>query len=221
MKKLQINADWNGPYSWPKMNSDLPSLPNMPGVYLFTVDFDGGCMIYAAGYTGRPLQIRFHEHTRLYMSGIYNVLDIDAMRLGIRKVIWHGFWTKERLPDKEHEYVRRKAEIDNAVRHQLFGFRIFVANIGTQPRLMKRLEAAIMDILYEQPPPFSDILDRGMSLSRRWESESPITVTSSLSERPCSIGPCARRPRGARLLLRQAASKSTVILHGLPRQFEI
>jgi hypothetical protein len=115
------------------------------------------------------------------------------MRLGIRKVIWNGFWTSKRPPDREREYVLRKTEIDNAVRNQLLGFRIFTANIGTQPRLMERLEAAIMDILYKQPSPFCDIPDRGMSLAPRWESEPPIAVTS----------------------------KSTVTLHGLPRQFEI
>ena len=193
MAKLQIDVEWKGPYGWPKINTDLPSLPDTPGIYLFTVDFDGGYLIYAAGYTGRPLQKRFREHTREYMSGVYNVLDIDAMRHGIRKVIWKGFWHKDRPPGREREYIRRKTEIDNAVRNQLLGYRIFAANIGTQPRLMKRLESSIMTILYKQPPPFSDIPDTGMSLSRKWRSEPPITVTS----------------------------KTKVTLHGLPHQFEI
>lgn len=193
MSKLQIDANWNGPYGWPGMNQDLPALPAMPGVYLLTIDFDGGYLIYAAGITRRPLQKRFREHTRAYLSGIYNVLDINAMQRGVRKEIWHGFWTRERLPDKKREYLRRKIEINKAVCNQLRGFRIFAANIGTQPRLMERLEAAIMNILYEQPSPFSNIPDKGMMLMPRWKSESPIIVTS----------------------------KSTVTLHGLPRRFEI
>jgi hypothetical protein len=62
----------------------------------------------------------------------------------------------------------------NAVNDQLAGFRIFVADIGTEPRILERLEAAIMNNLYEQPPPLCDIPDKGMMLAPRWDSEEPI-----------------------------------------------
>ena len=147
-------------------------------------------MIYAAGLTRRPVPARFKEHTRKYMNGEYNVLDINAAQQGIRKEIWHG-WDYA----KEHraEFDERKLEIIDAVQNELEGFRIFVADVGEEPRILERLEASIMENLYHQPSPFCDIPDKGMFLSPRWESEEPIVIESDC----------------------------LVTIHGLPRRLEI
>jgi hypothetical protein len=79
------------------------------------------------------------------------------------------------------------------VRKQLTGFRIFAADIGTKPRILERLEAAIMENLYKQPMPLCDIPDRGMMLAPRRKSEIPIIVKNECS----------------------------VLLHGLPACLEI
>jgi hypothetical protein len=105
------------------------------------------------------------------MRGDYTVLDITAMNEGIRKEIWHGWgWS----PEKRTEYENRKLIIVDAARKQLAGFRIFVANVGTQPRLLERLEASIMNRLYQEPSPICDVPDKGMMLAPRWESEEII-----------------------------------------------
>ena len=161
---------WTGPFAWPTFESEtnLPSIPKHSGVYLMAVEYLNGYLIYAAGITRRPIPSRFREHTLKYMSGDYTVLDIAAMKQGIRKEIWHGWgWS----PEKRAEYKRRKLMILDAARKQLAGFRIFVADIGTQPRILERLEASIMNKLYEQQPPLCDIPDKGMMLAPRWESE--------------------------------------------------
>lgn len=87
-----INADWAGPYSWPKfeIENGLPSAPQRPGVYLQTVEYQNGYLIHAAGVTRRPLPIRLREHGQKYRNGEYNVFDLVAMQQGIRKEIWHG-----------------------------------------------------------------------------------------------------------------------------------
>jgi hypothetical protein len=173
-----IQVTWQGPYSWPglEIENNLPPVPSIPGVYLQTFEYQGGYLIYAAGLTRRPVSIRFREHTRKYMNGEYNVLDIGAAQQGIRKEIWHG-WGYAR----EHREVfkERKSVIVDAVREQLAGFRIFVADIGTQPRLLERLEASIMCNLYQQPSPICDIPDRGMQLAPRWDSENRIIVENN------------------------------------------
>lgn len=152
-----IEVVWTGPYCWPEfeIGSNSRPLPRQPGVYLQTVEYQDGYLIYCAGLTRRSMPTRFREHTRKYMSGDYTVLDIAAM--------------------------------------QLEGFRIFVANVGTGPRILERLEASIICNLYEQPSPFCDIPDRGMMLSPRWDSEAPII----------------------------AENKCTAQLHGLPPRMEI
>lgn len=175
MDQETIDIYWTGPYSWPKFEpeNNLPSIPKHPGIYFQTVEYRDGYLIHAAGLTRRPVPVRFREHTRKYMSGDYNIFDIVAMQQGIRKEVWHGWgWT----PEKRTEFEKQRPIIHAAIRKQLAGFRIFVANVGTQPRILERLEASIMWNLYKQSAPFCDIPDKGMMLAPRWDSEDPIIV---------------------------------------------
>lgn len=172
--KCVIDVVWTGPYAWPKFETTtkLPSIPKHPGAYLMTVEYLNGYLIYAAGITRRPVPIRFREHTIKYMSGDYTVLDIAAMKQGRREEIWHGWgWS----PEKRTEFEKRKTMILDAANRQLEGFRIFVSDIGNQPRILERLEASIMNWLYQQPSPFCDIPDKGTMLAPRWETE-PVIV---------------------------------------------
>jgi hypothetical protein len=188
----RIEVTWNGPYSWPGFESgnNLRAIPQVPGVYLQTFEYQGGYLIYTAGLTRRPVPTRFREHTRKYMSGEYNVLDIAAAQEGVRKEIWHG-WGYARKHREEFE--TRKPMIIDAVREQLGGFRVFVAGIGEERRILERFEASVMLNLYRQPPPICDIPDRGMQLAPRWASESPIIIKND----------------------------SVAVLHGLPSFLEI
>jgi|SRR5215203_1156270 len=174
----KIKVRWKGPYGWPKYEgeNDLPRLPNVPGVYLGTFEYKGGYLIYAAGHTGNTFPKRFKQHTRFYMNGKCTVLDIAAARQGDRCEIYHGWGHARRHPEVFEE---RKPEILDAVRKQLAGFRILVTDTGSmnlETRVRERLEAAIMDYVYEQPPPICCIPDRRMNLRPRRTSENPIIV---------------------------------------------
>ncbi len=159
-----MEISWDGPFSWPKfeLENNLPATLNHPGVYLWAVEFENGYLIYVAGLTRRPIPTRLREHTRKYMKGEYNVLDIDAMQQGVRREIWHGWgWSLA----KRVKFEERKLVIHEAVNRQLAGFRIFVTDVGAQPRVLERLEASIMGNLYKQPAPFCNIPDKGMMLA--------------------------------------------------------
>ena len=191
-KDQVIELRWTGPHAWPRYEdkAGLTSAPRHPGVYLMTFEHKGGYLIYAAGVTRRPIGARLREHTRKYMSGDYTVLNASAAERGVRTEIWHGWgWT----PQKDQEFAARRVEIQAGAEEQLARFRQFATDLGTVPRIHERLEAAIMGLLYEQPPPLCDVPDRGMHLAPRWESESPVTVVSS----------------------------APVALHGLPERFTI
>ena len=191
MRKNRTEIEWHGPFGWPKYEGKLKPVPKIPGVYLLTVEYQTGYLIYAAGITRRTMPKRFREHTREYMNGIYNVLDIAAMQAGFRKEIWHAFWMTKILPrEKLAEYEERKPEIQKAVRNQLFGFRIFAANIGTKPRILERLEAAIMETLYNQPMPLCDVPDKGMMLAPCRETEVPIVVRNKASQALYGLPAC-------------------------------
>jgi hypothetical protein len=180
MRKNRTEIEWRGPFGWPKFEGDLPSILERPGVYLETVEYQNGYLIYAAGITGRSISIRFKEHTRKYMSGFYNVLAIAAMKKGVRRKVWQGFWTETPPKDRLTEYKKRQLKIQEAARKQLAGFRIFVAIIGNRKRVRERIEAAIMNNLYDkQPKPFCDVPDRNMRLIKRRPSEKPIVVKNN------------------------------------------
>jgi hypothetical protein len=173
-----IGVKWDGPYSWPgfELENNLNSIPNIGGVYLQTFKYQSGYLIYSAGLTRRSVPKRFKEHTRQYMNGEYYVLDVFAAQQGIRKEVWRGWGYARKHRD---EFEEHKSIILDAAREQLIGFCIFVADIGKEPRLLERLEASIMNNLYQQPPPICDIPDKGMQLSSRWKSEDKIIIKSS------------------------------------------
>jgi hypothetical protein len=189
-KESTIEVTWNGPYGWPGFESEnnLRAIPPRPGVYLQTFQYQDGYLIYAAGITRRPVPMRFREHTRKYMNGEYNVLDIDAAQQGIRREIWHGWGYARKYRE---EFKKRQSIILDAVRKQLAGFCIFVADMERNPRVLERLEASIMHNLYQKPPPICDIPDRGMKLAPRWDEENKIIVknncTSLLYGLPVSL----------------------------------
>ena len=164
---------WKGPYSWPGYHSvnRCAPLPNLPGLYLQTAEFGDEYLIYCAGLTRRSVVARFKEHTKKYFSGDYTVLDMEALNKGTREEVWHGWsWS----PEKREAFQRRKPEIMAALEKQLAGFCVFVADVGTEPRILERLEAAIMNTMYSLPFPFCVIPDQGMRLTPRFAREPPI-----------------------------------------------
>lgn len=183
-----IEVEWAGPYAWPTFEgeSGLPPIPNRPGVYLWASEYQSGYTIYAAGITRWSIPTRLREHTAQYMTGDYTILDMTAMTRGVRKELWHGWgWT----PEKRKDWEERKGDLVAAVRRQLAAFRVFVADVGTAPRLLERLEAAIMNALYGEPPPYCEIPGRGMILAPRWESEEPITARFRSEVKLCGLPP--------------------------------
>jgi hypothetical protein len=181
MSKAEIKLKWQGPFAWPTFESvstkSFDLIPtDMCGIYLFTVEWSDGYLIYAAGITRRPFVRRFREHTRAHLDGTYTIFDIDVLQRGIRREHWHGFWMKKRSSEKQKVYDVRRDELAGLARKQLSAFRIFVAAVDPLPRILERMEASIMNALYAEPGPVSEIPDRGMMLSPRWQSELPIIV---------------------------------------------
>ncbi len=197
-RELQLN--WHGPSRWPGLAhqgcyEDLEGagIASDCGVYLWTVEHEGGFLIYTAGITRRPFRERFREHTREYQSGVYTIFDVPSLMRGERKKIWPGFWYRKRPPALEQEYERRKPELIVALDALLSAYRVFVAPLPPVPRVLKRVEAGIMNALYAAGGAASAVPDRGMALSPRWDSESPLLVRNTVG----------------------------VVLHGMPLELEV
>lgn len=195
-----IDLLWQGPFSWPGASVDTSkdagknaTFLKKCGIYLWTIEYKPGFLIYTAGVTSRSFACRFREHTKSFHSGIYTIFDAYALQNGARKIIWPGFWYKKRPVALEQVYSSQQNEITLATKELLATYRIFIAPLSPEPRIFARIEAAIMYQLYSAPEPISLVPDRGMSLAPRWPTESVIYVRN-LSE---------------------------AILHGLPKQFAV
>lgn len=168
MKRIAFHVF--GPFGWPKYENGLPALLNITGVYLMTVRYREGFLPYGVGITRRPVRRRFVEHTRSYVRGEYNILDLNSAQQGIRNVLWKGWgWT----PAKRADFETRQDEVVAYAKKQMLGTCIFIIDMGVIPRLLERMEAAIANHFYLQ----QDILfDRGMLLMPRWDPEEPVIV---------------------------------------------
>ncbi|MCH2118997.1 MAG: hypothetical protein MK161_14995 [Pirellulales bacterium] len=174
MQRLKIS--WNGPFDWPQARQRSP-LKGLCGVYMQTVKNDTGYVVYGVGITKRPVSQRFGEHRRAILKGKYTLLDLDAMRQGIRQEIWHGLWAGHDSDERKAEFAKREEELKDVARQQMAACKIFVAEVS-DVRIQHRMEAALMATLYDAPEPYCGLPDRGMHLVPRHDNELPITITN-------------------------------------------
>ena len=173
--KTQV-INWEGPYAFPKFKklNNLPALPECSGVYLFTCDYLDDLVLYGVGITTRPFKKRLLEHSRFYFKGKYNVLNIAALKKGLRVEIWHGW---QYASSHQEEYQARKEEISIATEKQLQQTKIYIANIEDK-RIQERIEGAVAFALYSSKEAYADIIDKGMNLKGRNNSEMPIKIVN-------------------------------------------
>ncbi len=184
-----VELVWYGPFAWPGVpqyshlqNFATSAVAKRCGVYLWTVEHGTGFLIYAAGITRRPFRERFREHSRAYRTGVYTVYDAASLMRGERKKVWPGFWFRSRAVELEQQYQAREPEITSAAMRLLSSYRVFLAPVEPTPRVLERIEAAIMSALYAAGGVVAEIPDRGMALSPRWDNEVPFLVRSTTAE---------------------------------------
>lgn len=168
-----------GPFSWISSSVDAPPrVFDVPasttcGVYLFTVPTTEGHLIYWVGQTSQSVRVRLATHSREFLAGTYNVLDMAELREGKRTVLWWGLWWRKDSADCYEEYLLSADKVAPLTLTQLRATHIYMIPTPKDRRLLDRLEASIVNSLYADPE-VGGILDRGYSLAPRWETEDPI-----------------------------------------------
>ena len=175
----QVDLNWQGPFAL--MGSDVAlcfecSAAREPGLYLWTFEFRGGYLIYGVGLTTRPLAKRLTEHIRGFSSGQYTILKWRTAQNGIREEAWHGMWKGYDSPERQAERLARHVEIEIAANEMMSKMRVFLAPLPPNKRVLNRLEAAIMKILYAGSGPVVELPDKGVHLEPRKPSEPPLLV---------------------------------------------
>jgi len=160
-----------GPFGWPNLEDAQLPLPSTSGVYLMTVEHVDGYLPFWVGITRRPMRRRFMEHTHNFKAGDYNILDVKSAYAGIRKLVWKGWgWTDE----KQADYSSRKEQIISLALDQLSCTRIFVIDIPEPPKVLERVESALVNIFHQSG---NELVDKGMHLMPRKDNEKPITLS--------------------------------------------
>nr|PZN13897.1 MAG: hypothetical protein DIU78_26770 [Pseudomonadota bacterium] len=90
-----------GPFSWIASDGSPPRLFDVPegrkcGIYLFTVPTAEGNSIYWVGQTSQPIRSRLATHSREFLAGTYNVLDVADLHVGKRTK-----WLRSRWPSRK------------------------------------------------------------------------------------------------------------------------
>lgn len=164
---------WKGPYSWPEYSqiNELPVIPDVAGVYLFTFKYKDGYILRGAGHTN-SMRRRFSQHKREYLSGRYTVLDVKSANKGERLEIWHGWGYAKANRD---QFLDNRDFILESVKTELLSYNLFVAEIADR-RKRERVEFAVMQQAYLSKEPWGDLVDGLMALRGRANREIPIKI---------------------------------------------
>jgi len=185
MQQADIAIDFHGPFKIGGNNGSIlfsNQVSRHSGIYLFTVQYNDGYLVYYVGETGKSFFERIKEHAIHYFGGNYRVYDPKAFKNAQKTLIWQGMWqrdTKDRMPiyiDKCHALVP-------IIRDFLKLLDIFVAPFEAETRLRRRIEGAFARHLRQQPPPIGNFQDDDIRYIQRKRDETPIHVRISCSHK--------------------------------------
>ena len=149
-----LSIKWFGPYSFVGSEAEnvfTCSMGQKNGVYLFTIPFEGKYLVYYVGETGASFAARLLQHVQNYLNGFYRFFDPEEFVGGRKVLVWGGMWkTDRREPKLICDFVDRQAELAPKILLFLKQFRIFLAPIDENKRIIERIEAEIARSINQQ-----------------------------------------------------------------------
>ena len=181
-----IEVGFEGPFSW----AGVPDGPSVfdspaagePGIYLWTIAFDDGFLVYYVGETGRNHAVRLLEHYREHAAAMYHVYSPLEFLQGRKVPLWPGRYEKENRKSLP-ECIAAYPHLNHAIHELTLGYRFFLAPLRCEARLRRRTEAAIADTLYSAPGVIGAFQDRGIRYDRRTSEEGPVECRIKCSAR--------------------------------------
>jgi hypothetical protein len=168
---------FNGPFAWGRQDG-APSVFDQKGhgIYLWTVpQRDGNHLVYYVGETGRAFAMRMEEHLKEHLSGFYHLYEPDAFQRGVKMMEWGGHWDADRKRSVD-EIIENHSGLSGTIDRLMPIYRFFLASFDSEPRIRKRIEAAIAGHLYHQEGIVGGFQDKGIVYQPRKEEEEPFTV---------------------------------------------
>jgi hypothetical protein len=173
-----IDLVWRGPYEWfdAKGRSVFSgAVAAQPGIYMWTVPYQGCHLAYYVGETGTSFQQRMNEHAQNYLFGVYQIHDPDEFSAGRHRLIWPGTFY---MPNPGPEWPRFDA-IRLRLYQSLACLRLLVVPLEVEARVRKRIEGAIARATQRFPRPSEargGFQEYGIRYARPKQGELPILV---------------------------------------------
>jgi len=170
-----IKVHFIGPYSWYGQDG-IPSIFSSEmknGVYLWSVPYQDGQLVYYVGVSGRKFSVRMMEHFREHMSGSYHLNEPQALVQGKKVMLWPGRYD----PDKKvtvDDFIDAFPNLAPVIYELAKRYRFWLAPINGDRRLRERIEAALAMHLYDQPGIIGDFQEKGVRYLPRRQNENLI-----------------------------------------------
>jgi len=145
---------WFGPYCLVG-NKDENIFTNLlgerKGVYLLAIPFDGKHLVYYVGETGVSFSQRLLQLIPNYLSGFYRLFNPEEFAEGRKILVWGGMWKSDRKDPKFIlDFLKRHSELAPKILRFVEQFRVFLAPIDADKRILERIESEIARSINEQ-----------------------------------------------------------------------
>lgn len=180
-----VNLKLFGPFKFTNGGSSVFSseFSNHKGIYLWTVKFEDGYLVYYVGETGRSFNERFKVHRDSLRSGKYRIYDPKLFVKGEKKLLWNPYLKGAvKRPSYQEEFGKIYPSIRGQLDEYINLFDLFLVPYNDHDRLRMRIEAAISKGFKKTDGLVATFQDEDIKYKPRVESEEAVTVHISSSQ---------------------------------------
>jgi hypothetical protein len=174
-----VSLEFSGPFSW--LSSDPATsifeapIARMAGIDLWTVDTQDRHLIYYVGEPGTEFRQPLRQHWCEQMAGMYHIYGPERFALGHKHMLWRGLYGNDREAGLA-AFVERLPALPPALADFVRLMRFHLAPLTCDPRLRRRIEAALARHLSRQPGLVGPFQEVGIRYAPRCAGEEPIDV---------------------------------------------
>ena len=174
-----ITLSWQGPYEW------FESGPNSifsgrsaetAGIYIWTVPVGAQYRVFYVGQTETGFAARHHDHFREYWGGAYSFYEPAAFSKGELVPLYAGYAYKTPRWQRAAPFYADFLRYMEPLVENLKAMRLWIADCPQAARIQRRIESALMDLLYARQDAIGSFLQPGLVRQPRWENEEPVLV---------------------------------------------
>jgi len=184
---IEHKVEWIGPFLFigPKeQNLFLRPEADRRGIYLWTVEGVEGYLVHYVGQTAQSFGVRFQQHIKDQLSGVYSIYDPSDLVEGKPTKRWEGMWWKAGAWKRTADFINNLMEHSKWNFELLKIYRIFLAPPEHESRILERIEAAIVDCLRSKEGVVASMQDP--KIRYRWKLKKEASFKVRFVS-PCSI----------------------------------